>query len=123
LTSFAAMALLLCGIGLYGLLSYMVVQRSAEIGLRVALGARRTDVLALILGRGMSLAAAGVVIGLAASVFLTRYLTSMLFSVQPLDAITFASVTAILLLVALMASSLPAYRAARLDPIKTLRDQ
>lgn len=123
LTSFAAMALLLCGIGLYGLLSYMVVQRSAEIGLRMALGAQRTDVLALILGRGLSLAVAGVVIGLAASAFLTRYLTSILFNVQALDAVTFATVPAILLLVSLAASSVLAYRAARLDPIKTLRDQ
>ena len=123
LTSFAAMALLLCGIGLYGLLSYMVVQRSAEIGLRVALGAQRADVLRLILGRGLALAVAGVGIGLIASAFLTRYLTSLLFGVQPLDAATFASVTAILLLVSLIASSVPAYRAARLDPMKTLRDQ
>jgi predicted permease len=123
LTSFAAMALLLCGIGLYGLLSYMVVQRSAEIGLRVALGAQRTDVLRLILGRGLSLAAAGVVIGLAASAFLTRYLSSILFNVPALDVVTFLSVSAILLLVSLGASSVPAYRAARLDPMKTLRDQ
>jgi len=123
LTSFATMALLLCGIGLYGLLSYMVVQRSAEIGLRVALGARRADVLKLILGRGLALAAAGVVVGLIASAFLTKYLTTLLFGVQPLDAITFASVTALLLLVSLIASSVPAYRAAQLDPMKTLRDQ
>jgi putative ABC transport system permease protein len=123
LTSFAAMALLLCGIGLYGLLSYMVVQRSAEIGLRVALGAQRGDVLRLILGRGLSLAAAGIVVGLAASMFLTRYLASILFNVPALDAVTFLSVPAILLLVSLGASSVPAYRAARLDPMKTLRDQ
>jgi putative ABC transport system permease protein len=123
LTSFAVMALLLCGIGLYGLLSYMVVQRSAEIGLRVALGARRSDVLRLILGRGLGLATAGVVVGLAVSAFLTKYLTTLLFGVPPLDAVTFASVPAILLLVSLVASSVPAYRAAQLDPMKTLRDQ
>ena len=123
LTSFAGMALLLCGIGLYGLLSYMVVQRSAEIGLRVALGAQRSDVLGLILGRGLALAAAGIAIGLTASAYLTKYLSSLLFGVQPLDALTFASVPAILLLVSLIASSVPAYRAARLDPMRTLRDQ
>lgn len=123
LTSFAAMAVLLCGMGLYGLLSYMVVQRSAEIGLRVALGAQRGDMLRLILGRGLALAIAGIVIGLGASAFLTKYLTSILFKIQPLDAITFASVPAILLVVSLISSSVPAYRAARLDPMKTLRDQ
>jgi putative ABC transport system permease protein len=117
------MALLLCGIGLYGLLSYMVVQRSAEIGLRVALGAQRSDVVGLILGRGLALAAVGIVIGLAASAYLTQYLSSLLFSVQPLDAATFAGVPVILFLVSLLASSVPAYRAARLDPMRTLRDQ
>jgi ABC-type antimicrobial peptide transport system permease subunit len=101
----------------------MVVQRSAEIGLRVALGARRSDVLRLILGRGLGLATAGVVVGLAVSAFLTKYLTTLLFGVPPLDAVTFASVPAILLLVSLVASSVPACRAAQLDPMKTLRDQ
>ena len=123
LTSFACMALLLCAIGLYGLLSYMVVQRAAEIGVRVALGAQRADVLGLILGRGLLLSASGVTIGLGASALLTAYLTSMLYGVPPLDAVTFASVTGIFLLVSLAASCLPAYRAVRLDPMQTLRDQ
>lgn len=123
LTSFAAMALLLCAIGLYAVLSYMVVQRSAEIGVRMALGAQRTDVLRLIMRRGMLLAAAGIAIGLGAAALLTDAMASMLYTIQPLDAATFAGVTAIFLLVALAASSVPAYRAARLDPMKTLRDQ
>ena len=123
LTSFAGMALLLCAIGLYGLLSYMVVERSTEIGVRVALGAQRGDVLGLILGRGFLLAAGGVGIGLGASALLTGYLSNMLFGIQPLDGVTFASVTAVLLLVSVVSSSVPAYRAALLDPMKTLRDQ
>jgi ABC-type antimicrobial peptide transport system permease subunit len=123
LTSFAVMALLLCSIGLYALLSYMVVQRSAEIGVRMALGAQRANILGLVLGRGMQLALAGVAIGLGASALLTGYLSKMLFTIRPLDAVTFTSVSGILLLVSLVASSFPAYRAARLDPMKTLRDQ
>jgi len=123
LTSFAGMALLLCAIGLYGLLSYMVVERSTEIGVRVALGAQRGDVLGLILGRGFLLAAGGVGIGLGASALLSGYLSNMLFGIQPLDGVTFASVTAVLLLVSVVSSSVPAYRAALLDPMKTLRDQ
>ena len=123
LTSFAVMALLLCAVGLYAVLSYMVVQRSAEIGVRMALGAQRADVLRLILGRGLLLATAGVAIGLGAAVLLTNYMASMLYTIRPLDPVTFAGVTAILLLVSLIASTVPAYRAARLDPMKTLRDQ
>lgn len=123
LTAFAAIALLLCSVGLYALLSYMVVQRSAEIGIRMALGAQRSDVLALILGRGLALAVAGTIIGLAAAAVLTDYLTKLLFNIKPLDTIAFASVTVLLLVVSLIASSIPAYRAARLDPMKMLRDQ
>ena len=123
LTTFAAMALLLCSVGLYALLSYMVVQRSAEMGIRMALGAQRSDVLGLILGRGLALAVTGTIIGLAAAAVLTGYLTKLLFTIKPLDAVAFASVTAVLLVVSLIASSIPAYRAARLDPMKMLRDQ
>ena len=89
----------------------------------MALGAQRTDVLALILGRGLGLAVLGAAIGLGASALLASSLTKILFNVQPLDAVTFASVTGLLLLVSLIASSVPAYRATRLDPMQTLRDQ
>ncbi|HEY3929703.1 MAG TPA: ABC transporter permease [Candidatus Koribacter sp.] len=123
LTFFATIALLLSAVGLYGVLSYMVAQRTLEIGVRMALGARRTDVLQLVLRRGLSLALLGLVIGVLLSVALTRYMASMLYSIKPLDPVTMLSVTAILLLVSLLASTAPAWRAARLDPMKTLRDQ
>ena len=123
LTSFAAIALLLSSIGLYALLSYMVVQRAAEIGVRMALGAQRGNVVRLILRRGMLLAGVGVAIGLGAAALLTEYMRTMLYNVEPLDSSTFAGVTAVLLLVSLLASTVPAYRAARLDPMRTLRDQ
>ena len=123
LTFFAAMALVLSAIGLYAVLSYMVAQRTLEIGVRMALGARRTDVLSLILRRGLGLALFGLVIGMGLSTVLTRYLASMLFTIRPLDPVTLLSVTGILLLVSLIASTAPAWRAARLDPMKTLRDQ
>jgi ABC-type antimicrobial peptide transport system permease subunit len=123
LSCFAGMALLLSAIGLYGLLSYLVVQRTLEIGVRIALGARRSDVMRMILGRGLMLAVVGLVIGIVASVALTRFVRGMLFGVQPLDVLTFITVAAVLLLVSLAASTAPAYRAAKLDPMKTLRDQ
>jgi putative ABC transport system permease protein len=123
LSFFAGMALLLAGIGLYGLLSYMVAQRTLEIGLRMAVGAQRSDVVRMIVRRGLRLAAVGLGVGLVASVFVTRLLGSMLFGVRPFDPLTFAVVTALLLTVALGASGLPAVRAARLDPMRTLRDQ
>jgi len=123
LTCFAAVALTLAAMGLYGLLSYMVVQRSLEIGVRMALGAQRTDVLGWIVRRGLSLALIGVTLGLAISAVVTRVLAGMLYSIRPTDPVTFAVTTGLLLLVSVAASSVPAYRAARMDPIKALREQ
>jgi putative ABC transport system permease protein len=123
ITLFAVMALLLSAIGLYAVLSYMVAQRSMEIGLRMAVGAQRIDVLSLVLRRGLLLAGAGLGIGIVASLVLTRFLEGMLYGVRSFDPLTFVVVSGILLLVALAASSAPAYRAARLDPMNTLREQ
>jgi predicted permease len=123
LSCFAAMALLLSAIGLYGLLSYLVVQRTLEIGVRIALGAQRNSVLKMILRRGLTLAAIGLTIGIVVSLLLTRVMSGLLFGVRPFDPATFVMVSGILLLVSLIASSVPAYRAATLDPMKTLRDQ
>lgn len=123
LTCFAGIALLLSAIGLYGLLSYIVVQQTFEMGLRMAIGAQRFDVLRMVLGRGLRLAAIGLAIGLAASVLLTNFLGHMLYGVKPLDPITFATVSVVLLAVSAAASLAPAWRASRLEPMKTLRDQ
>jgi predicted permease len=122
-SAFAVISLLLSAIGLYGLLSYLVAQRTLEIGVRMALGAPRQSVLTMVLRRGMLLAALGIALGIAASVALTTFLKGMLFGIRPLDALTFVGVSAVLLLVCLLASTGPAYRAAALDPVKTLRDQ
>jgi predicted permease len=123
ITFFAVMALLLSAIGLYAVLSYMVAQRTLEIGLRLALGAQRQSVLGLILRRGLALAAIGLAIGVVASLVLTRFMAELLYGVKPLDPLTFVAVSAVLMLVSAIASTAPAYRAARLDPMKTLREQ
>jgi predicted permease len=123
LTAFAGMALLLAAIGLYAILSYMVAQRTVEIGLRMALGAQRNTVLQMILRKGLALAAFGLGIGIVLALILTRFLQSMLFGVKSFDVLTFTSVTALLLSVALIASAVPALRASRLDPMRTLREQ
>jgi ABC-type antimicrobial peptide transport system permease subunit len=123
LTGFAGIALILVAIGLYGLLSYMVVQRTLEIGLRMALGAQRWDVLGMIVRRGLVLALIGVAAGLAVSMMMTRLMAGMLFHTRPIDPVTFALTAALLIMVGIAASSVPAYRAARLDPMKTLREQ
>jgi predicted permease len=123
LSSFAVMALLLSAIGLYAVLSYMVAQRTNEMGLRMALGARRGDVLKLILKRGLVLAGIGLVIGLAASAMLTRLIASQIYGVHAFDPITYISVTGLLIAISLLASAAPAWRAAQVDPMKTLREQ
>jgi predicted permease len=125
LSCFAAMALLLTAVGLYSVLSYMVAQRAREIGLRMALGAQRNGVLTWILRRGLALTSAGIVLGLAVSAVVTRSLAAsgMLYRVEPFDVPTLAGVTVILAAVSAAASAFPAWRAARLDPMRTLRDQ
>lgn len=123
LTCFAVIALTLAAVSLYAVLSYMVAQRTVEIGLRMALGAERRDVLTMVLRRGLSLALAGVGIGLIISIFATRLMSSLLYGVRLSDAATYIGVIAVLLLVSLLAAGAPAYRAARLDPMETLRNQ
>jgi predicted permease len=122
LTGFAAIALLLAGLGLYAVLSYMLAQRTPELGLRIALGAPRMHVLRLMLVRGVMLAGAGLIVGVIAAVGLTRFIAGLLYGVKALDGATFAMMTLVLFGVATLASLLPAWRASRLDPNQTLRN-
>jgi len=121
LAVFAIVALLLSSMGIYGVMSYSVVQRTNEIGIRMALGAQVSDVLKLIFKAGMLNALIGVGIGLAASFALSRVMTKLLFGVTPTDALTFATVPVALIIAALLACYIPARRATKVDPVVALR--
>jgi predicted permease len=119
--AFAGLALLLASIGIYGVLSYLVAQRTQEIGVRMALGAQRFDVLRMVLRDGARMALVGAAIGLVAAMGLTRLMASMLFGVRPTDPVTFGAVVALLSGITLCACYLPARRAAKVDPMVALR--
>jgi putative ABC transport system permease protein len=118
---FALLALLLASLGLYGVMAYTVSQRTRELGIRLALGARRQDVRNMVVRQGVMLASAGVAIGLAIAVALARLVTNLLFGVTATDPVTFAVIPVVLLVVAVVATYIPAWRASRVDPVEALR--
>jgi ABC-type antimicrobial peptide transport system permease subunit len=118
---FGGLALLLASIGLFGLMSYSVSRRTNEIGIRLALGAQRQDVLRLVMGESMILVVAGVVIGVAVAVLASRLVATLLFGLAPTDAVTMALAVTVMVLVSAIAGYLPARRASRVDPMVALR--
>jgi ABC-type antimicrobial peptide transport system permease subunit len=123
LTTFAAFALVLAAVGIYGMLAYLVTQGIHDIGVRVALGAQPGNILGLVVRQGMGLAAIGILAGLAGAAALTRVMASLLFGVSATDAVTFGGVAALLAVVALVATVIPARRATRVDPLIALREE
>ncbi|MBV8897099.1 MAG: ABC transporter permease [Acidobacteriaceae bacterium] len=121
LASFAGLALVLAAIGIYGVMAYSVAQRTQEIGVRMALGAKPKDVIGSVIRRGVGLACAGSIVGLTAALALTRFLSAQLYGVTPTDAFTFAVAPLIVMVVAVLATYIPAHRAAQIDPIIALR--
>jgi ABC-type antimicrobial peptide transport system permease subunit len=121
--AFAALSLLLAAVGLYGVLSYLTTQRTPDIGLRIAVGAQRSQILRLVLFEGLRPALIGLIFGVAASALATQLLRSMLYGTQPLDPAAFAGAAAMLMAVAVLACLIPAWRASRIDPIQALRTE
>ena len=121
LASFAALALILTAVGIYGVVSYIVGERTREIGIRMALGARRQEVLRLVLGKGLILTASGLIIGSIAAAVLMRVLSTLLFGVTATDPLTYAAASIVLLLFGFGAILLPAWRATRVDPLQAIR--
>jgi predicted permease len=123
LTIFSAVALILAALGIYGVISYSVAQRTSEFGIRVAMGAQPSSVLGMVLTQGMTLALAGIVVGAAGAFLLTRYIKELLFQVDVLDPLTFAAMAAALAAVTAIACYVPARRATRVDPMTALRTE
>jgi putative ABC transport system permease protein len=119
----AVVALILGAIGIYGVISYVVSQRTRELGVRLALGADAADVKGMVLRQGMILSGAGVLVGLVAAVGLTRLMGALLYGVDPIDPLTFGTVAAALTVVALLASYIPAAKAARINPVEAIRNE
>jgi ABC-type antimicrobial peptide transport system permease subunit len=120
---FGAVALVLAAVGIYGIMAHAVKRRTREIGIRMALGARPVDVLRLVVGQGMSLAAVGLVVGVLIALAATRLMTRLLFGISANDPLTFVSIVALLAAIALLASWLPARRAVSTDPTLALRSE
>jgi putative ABC transport system permease protein len=123
LTAFGGVAVLLAAVGLYGVLAFVVSQRRREIGVRIALGATAGDVVRVVLREGVRLVGAGMAVGVALSIAVTRVMSSLLFGTSPTDAVSFAAAAALLAAIALTASIVPALRASRVDPLTALRDE